>query len=213
MHCASLAMTQNYFQFEDVLYHQIRGTSMGSTFAPSLACLYMYQFEKNFILPVTNPFFNNIKLWRCYIDDILIIWQGALPNIDLFTSWINTLDPFLKFTAHISTTQVPFLDLLIHNVNGKLETDTYHKITDRNSLRRYDSYHPKALRDNLPFGQFLRLRRNCSSVHLFEAQACELKEKLQHRCCPTKIINSSYKRARNNHREALLESTMREEQT
>ncbi|KAJ1090725.1 hypothetical protein NDU88_003854 [Pleurodeles waltl] len=87
-----------------------------------LACLYMYQFEKNFILPVTNPFFNNIKLWRRYIDDILIIWQGAVPNIDLFTSWINTLDPFLKFTAHISTTQVPFLDLLIHNVNGKLVT-------------------------------------------------------------------------------------------
>ncbi|KAJ1189456.1 hypothetical protein NDU88_006201 [Pleurodeles waltl] len=212
MHCASLAMTQNYFQFEETLYHQIRGTSMGSTFAPSLACLYMYQFEKLFILPTENPFFENIKLWRRYINDILIIWQGSLQTIDSFTNWINTLDPFLRFTAHVSTTQVPFLDLMIQIVNGKLVTDTYHKSTDRNSLLLYESHHPKAPRDNLPFGQFLRLRRNCSTAQLFEAQACELEDKLRHRHYPTKIINPAYKRARHNHREALLAPIMREEQ-
>ncbi|KAJ1184350.1 hypothetical protein NDU88_001158 [Pleurodeles waltl] len=213
MHCADPAMTQNFFQFEDSLYHQIRGTSMGSTFAPSLACLYMYQFEKLFILPSSNPFFDNIKLWRRYIDDILIIWQGPLQTVDLFTNWINTLDPFLRFTAHVSRTQVPFLDLRIQIVDGKLVTDTYNKITDRNSLLLYESHHPKALRDNLPFSQFLRLRRNCSTVESFEAQARELKDKLQHRHYPTRIINPAYKRARNNHREALLASTTRDDQT
>ncbi|KAJ1152675.1 hypothetical protein NDU88_005450 [Pleurodeles waltl] len=182
-------------------------------FAPSLACLYMYQFEKLFILPTDNPFFDHIKLWRRYIDDILIIWQGPLQIIDVFTNWINTLDPFLRFTAHVSTTQVPFLDLMIQILNGKLVTDTYHKSTDRNSLLLYDSHHPKALRDNLPFGQFLRLRRNCSTAQLFEAQASELKDKLRHRHYPTKVINPAYKRARHNHREALLAPNMRAEQS
>ncbi|KAJ1151598.1 hypothetical protein NDU88_004378 [Pleurodeles waltl] len=101
---------------------------------------------------------------------------------------------------------------MIQIVNGKLVTDTYHKITDQNILLFYDSHHPKALRDNLPFGQFLRLRRNCSTVQSFEVQARDLKDKLQHRHYPTKIINPAYKRARHNHRESLLASTTRDEQ-
>ncbi|KAJ1197149.1 hypothetical protein NDU88_001011 [Pleurodeles waltl] len=80
MHCASLALKENFFQFEDLLFHQTRGTSMGSNFAPSLACLYMFDFESRFILPDTNPFQANIKLWRRYIDDILIVWQGSLSE-------------------------------------------------------------------------------------------------------------------------------------
>ncbi|KAJ1118901.1 hypothetical protein NDU88_007088 [Pleurodeles waltl] len=56
---------------------------MGSTFAPSLGCLYMFDFESRFILPNTEPFQINIKLWRRYIDDILIVWQGSLSESPL----------------------------------------------------------------------------------------------------------------------------------
>ncbi|KAJ1103470.1 hypothetical protein NDU88_000893 [Pleurodeles waltl] len=45
---------------------------MGSTFAPSLACLYMYHFEEQYILNYTNPFTINIKLWR----------RTAAPSLD-----------------------------------------------------------------------------------------------------------------------------------
>ncbi|KAJ1203497.1 hypothetical protein NDU88_007282 [Pleurodeles waltl] len=151
MQCATLALTENYFKFEEQFFHQIRDTSMGSTFAPSLACLYMFDFEKKYILPPSNPFHNEIKLWKRYIDDILVIWQGPLTRVDPFTTWVNSLDPFLKFTSTASSIQLPFLDLMISiNENGRLVTSTYHKPTDRNSLLLYESHHPKALRDNLP---------------------------------------------------------------
>ncbi|XP_069083443.1 zinc finger protein 91-like [Pleurodeles waltl] len=210
MQCANLAMTENFFQFENDFYHQIRGTCMGSTFAPSLACLYMYNFEKQFILPSTNPFFANIKLWRRYIDDILVVWHGSLETASTFTDWVNTLNPFLKFSSTMSTNEISFLDLLITIQNGKLSTSTYHKPTDRNSLLTYDSHHPKSLRNNLPFGQFLRLRRNCSSTNVYKTQADDLQTKLTARNYPPDVVNRARKRARNNNREALLASNTRD---
>ncbi|KAJ1126012.1 hypothetical protein NDU88_004425, partial [Pleurodeles waltl] len=161
-----------------------------------------------FILPSTNPFFANIKLWRRYIDDILIVWHGPLETVSTFTEWVNTLNPFLRFTSTMSTNEISFLDLLI--MNGKLITSTYQKPTDRNSLLTYDSHHPKSLRDNLPFGQFLRLRRNCSSTHTYNTQANDLQTKLLARNYPREIVNRAPKRARNNNREALLEPNTRD---
>ena len=61
LECARLAMTENIFGFEDSLYIQRHGTSMGSTFAPSVAGLYVYNMEKRIILSDQNPHRNKIK--------------------------------------------------------------------------------------------------------------------------------------------------------
>ncbi|KAJ1123641.1 hypothetical protein NDU88_002109 [Pleurodeles waltl] len=70
---AHLALTRNYFKFEDSFFLQTQGTSMGSTFAPSLACLYVDHFEIHVVLHEDNPYRDQIKLWKRYIDDVLLI--------------------------------------------------------------------------------------------------------------------------------------------
>ena len=205
-----MALQENFFQFETSLFLQIKGTSMGSTFAPSIACLYMWNFEKTFILTEHNPFFENISHWRRYIDDILITWTGDMPQALAFFEWVNTLDPYLRFTHHISDQEIPFLDLLITINDGKLCTKTFSKPTDRNSLLRFDSHHPKSLRQNLPYGQFLRLRRNCSEVEQFSQQAQSLSGKLDLKGYPTRTIRNARKRALNTHRDILLEPSTRQ---
>lgn len=75
----------------------------------------------------------------------------------------------------------------------------------RNSLLRFDSHHPRSLRENLPFGQFLRVRRNCSNIPDFRRKAKDLSMKLKVRRYPNNLVRTSMKRAANNHREALLE--------
>ena len=55
--------------------------------------------------------------------------------------------------------------------NGLIHTSIFRKDTDRNTILRAESFHPKNLISNIPFGQFQRLRRICSSDTDFESQA------------------------------------------
>ncbi|KAJ1134806.1 hypothetical protein NDU88_001252 [Pleurodeles waltl] len=213
MQCACLALQEKFFQFEKSLFHQIQGTSMGSTFAPSLACLYMFTFEQRHILAPEQPFFSNIILWRRYIDDILVVWRGEMDRAIEFTQWVNTLDTHLRFSSTISDKEVSFLDLRITLKDGLLNSSVYHKPTDRNSLLLYNSYHPKSLRDNLPFGQFLRIRRNCSDKNDFHTQANTLCHKLRERNYPLANIRQAKKRAGNIPRDILLINNTRPPQT
>ncbi|KAJ1123259.1 hypothetical protein NDU88_001732 [Pleurodeles waltl] len=118
---AHLALTRNYFEFENQFYLQIQGTSMGITFAQSLACLYVDNFERQVVLHEENPYLEQIKLWKRYIDDILLIWTRSREEVHTFIAWLNRANPFLKFTMTIAIDQLPFLDLLIRENNGSLD--------------------------------------------------------------------------------------------
>ncbi|KAJ1082464.1 hypothetical protein NDU88_002631 [Pleurodeles waltl] len=178
---AHLALTRNYFEFENQFFLQTQGTSMGSTFAPSLACLYVDNFEKKVVLHEDNPYLEHIRLWKRYIDDILPIWAGSRDEAHSFITWLNMENPFLTFTMTIGNDQLPFLDLLIHESDGVLATEVYQKPTDRNNLLQFKSFHPRSLRENLPVGQFLRLQRNCSKVSDYHKHANALSAKLLER--------------------------------
>ena len=178
---------------------------MGSTFAPSIAGLYVHHLETERILCDINPFLSKIKLWKRYIDDILVIWQGTEHEALAFAGWLNDQDRFLNFTHTITKQKLTFLDLDILPSDTGLKTINHVKTTARNSLLCFDSFHPRHMRENLPFGQFLRLRRNCSEITDFKDQASNLTEKLRLRKYPEPVLKKALKRARNNHREALLE--------
>ena len=67
-----IVLTQNYFQFADQMYQQIRGTAMGTRTAPSYANLFMANLEEQLLSKYpTKPL-----LWLRYIDDILVVWDG-----------------------------------------------------------------------------------------------------------------------------------------
>lgn len=61
----------------------------------------------------------------------------------------------------------------------------------------------------MPCGQFLKLRRNCSNTNDYDLQADALSQNLHNESYPKKVIRNAKKRARNNHHEALLETTSR----
>ena len=205
--CARLALTRNFFQFEDTLYLQKHGTSMGSSFAPSMAGLYVHSLEHTKILVETNPFFENIIIWKRYIDDVFVIWRGEVREGLSFMEWLNILDQNLKFTHTVTHNHLVFLDLEIDIHNGGFKTTTHLKPTAKNTLLHFNSFHSRPLRENLPYGQFLRIRRNCSEIKDYRVQSLALSDKLLTRGYPQRIIDGAYKRARNNNRESLLEKS------
>lgn len=65
------------------------------------------------------------------------------------------------------------------------------KPTDRSSLLHFRSHHPRQLVQNLPFGQFLRLKRNSISQQNYKLQESSLCEQLLNRGYPVIVINQA----------------------
>ncbi|XP_029475942.1 corrinoid adenosyltransferase isoform X1 [Rhinatrema bivittatum] len=190
---ASLALTCNYFQFQTQFFQQIKGTAMGATMAPSLACLYVAAFEEHHIYK--SEWWPLIFKWWRYIDDVLLIWIGTDAQFFGFLDWLNQCNPNLQFNHYIHHSQVDFLDITVMYQNQKFTTSLFRKSTDRNTLLAFDSFHPHHLKTNIPTGQFLRLRRLCSSTTEYITQAQNMIVRFQERGYPYKILKRAYKRA------------------
>ncbi|XP_077123364.1 uncharacterized protein LOC143777159 [Ranitomeya variabilis] len=107
-------------------------------------------------------------------------------------------------------TAIDFLDLKLSIEDSCITCSLFRKTTATNSLLHFNSFHPGHLKNGIPRGQFLRLRRNCSSNVDFEAQARELSMRFKNRSYPRRIISQAYQHARSTERQSLLTKKVRE---
>jgi len=194
-------LTKNNFDFNGKHYLQVGGTAMGTKVAPSLANLFMADFENKYVYTYpTKP-----SIWLRYIDDIFLIWEHTQAELQTFLDHLNTCHPTIKFTYEFSTSSVNFLDTTIHlDTDGSLFTDLYCKPTDSHNYLRYESAHPKHCTTSLPYSQFLRVRRICSHLRDFDRNALMLAKHFHRRGYPPSIIEPALIRARRANRDELL---------
>ena len=140
---------------------------MGSKCAPSVACVYMGDFEREHLsnLPTHQP---KPLIWPRYIDDIFAIWPNGKDSLLKFNSWLNSRHPKIQFTCVYSDTSVDFLDTTVKLENGSLQTELFIKPTSSLSYLQRNSCHPTHVFQALPYGEFLRVRRNCSTLDSFD---------------------------------------------
>ena len=131
----------NYFEFGDIIFHQIKGTAMGTAFSPTIANIYMSVFLGKFV----KTFQYSPLLLTRYIDDIFIIWPKQ-QNIANFSKDINSIHPSIKFTITTSVSSIDFLDLTIYKAdNTTLQTlniKTYQKPNNLYQYLEFASAHP-----------------------------------------------------------------------
>lgn len=78
----------------------------------------------------------------------------------------------LRFTYSYHQREIPFLNVMvIVDEDGNLNNSLYRKPSAGNSLLRYHSAHPIPLKRLIPFAQYLRIRRVCSTIEEFNKQA------------------------------------------
>ena len=152
---------------------------MGTPMAPAVANLFMGWLERKIL--ENSPVTLTQNQWKRFIDDIFVLWLGSQEDLQTFSRHLNTLHPTIKFTAASSRTEIPFLDILIKVRNGLLHTDLHTKPTDTHNYLHYLSAHPRHCKDNIPFSQFLRVRRLCSQDEDFRARCLELTQHLRER--------------------------------
>ena len=168
-----LILTLNNFIFNSEHYLQIKGCAMGTKCAPSYANLFMDNFETKYIYPTTRL---KTKLYLRFIDDIFMLWTGTLEDLKNFELAINEIHHSIKLTFDYSYESINFLDTtVIITPSGRLETKIFKKPTDRSNYLHNTSYHPSPLKNNIPYGQALRLKKICSNNDDYVTSLNELK--------------------------------------
>ncbi|XP_072000817.1 uncharacterized protein [Engystomops pustulosus] len=96
-----------------------------------------------------------------------------------FISELNDNNLNIKLIPQISENTVEFLDLGLSMDENKIKTSLYRKPTATNSVLHYDSFHPRHLKKAIPYGQFLRLKRNCSDDCDYRTHTADLTARLK----------------------------------
>ena len=189
----------NNFTFNGGNYLQVGGTAMGTRLAPSYANLFMGQLEEKFLK--NAPY--KPKLYLRYIDDIFLIFTGSQSELDEFINFMKHRT--IKFTAEYSKEKVCFLDTwVIKNRENRLYTNLFTKPTDTHNYLHYTSSHPTHSKNGGPYGEFLRIRRNCNLTDDYEINAQKRTEDYLRRGYPRKLLNESKAKALNQNRTTLL---------
>ncbi|XP_069598891.1 uncharacterized protein [Ranitomeya imitator] len=126
-------------------------------------------------------------------------------------TYLVCLDVEALYTSisHNLANSVDFLDIKLSIENSKIACNLFRKATATNSLLHYESFHPQHLKNGIPKGQFLRLRRNCSTNTDFLGQAKDLTRRFKQRGYPQRVISKAFQLARGQDRSSLLEKKVR----
>ena len=162
-----ISLKCNDFEFDNKIFLQMSGTSMGKKFAPHYADIFMAKLEKEALekCPL-KP-----SLYLRYLDDIFIIWPHSRDDFTHFLNVFNSHLPPIKFKASIQENSVDYLDTTIfkdqHNPSI-LRSKVYFKPTDTHQLLHKKSFHPKHTFKGIIKSQITRFHRICSFEDDFE---------------------------------------------
>lgn len=170
-------LLNNDFSFNNQQYLQIHGTAMGKKYAPALANLYLGEFDQ---LATSHPDFKPEHYFR-FLDDVHFIWGGGIDKLMEYQTYLNTLIPDIEITFEFSTTEIPFLDVLLYNENNVIKTRTYFKPTDTHQLLHTTSHHPKHTCRGILKSQFIRFKRLSSTFKDYNNTCNHLYSRLKNR--------------------------------
>ncbi|XP_078506952.1 uncharacterized protein LOC144767356 [Lissotriton helveticus] len=200
-----IILNQNFIVFDKRWYKQTRGVAMGSRFSPSFANLYMGALEADMIWSIRGTkWIDYILYWGRYIDDCLLIWSGPETTLMDFCAYLNDNEMNMRFTTHISTSKVSFLDIELYVKNETLHSKLFRKTTACNSVLHSNSSHPIHQIYGIPYGEFMRARRNCSEEQEFETCIKDMQSRFSKRGYKPQIISKADKKIKKISRESTL---------
>ena len=145
-------------------------------------------------------------MWLRFIDDIFALWTHGLDELHLFLDYMNNFHHSIKFTMEFSNENIVFLDTIVKKAkySNNLLVELYTKPTDTHNYLHFNSFHPGHTKRGGPFGQFLRIRRNCTLLSDYDKHSEYIKKKYLERGYPVALVESSRSRARSYDRATLI---------
>lgn len=117
-------LKHNVFDFNNQLNIQTKETAMGTRFAPSLANLYMGQYEDLFIIN-QHQWRDKIIIYKRNIDDLLFVWDGTEPDFEAFKGHLNTNNWGLTLSGKINANNINYLYITLSSKGEKVITKCF----------------------------------------------------------------------------------------
>ena len=201
MSSMKIILNNNFFSFNNEIFVQISGASMGSPPIPQYAIIYTIKYILH-IIHIINTYCHNSNILSItsYIDDILIILNYNPyydhTNLNNFKSFlINKINDIgeLNFTCDINTMTINMLDLNLTINNNKIIYKTFYKNINKFLILPYSNYLNHNIFIGIIKGELIRLvkRNNKYSYYLIDIK--NYKTKLLNRGYPKSLINKIYK--------------------
>lgn len=169
----NIIIKNNDFDFNGKTYLQCKGVSMGRSFCPALANLYLLDFDQQ----AMHSFKIKPILFFRYLDDIWGVFPGSEIELAEYEQWLSTRTPGISVTLKSHQSHIDFLDTTIYKFNFlgecRLLTKTFFKPTASHQLLHVQSFHPKHTSQGVLKSQILRYKRISSNYTDFK-HTCEV---------------------------------------
>ncbi|XP_073406721.1 uncharacterized protein [Dendrobates tinctorius] len=146
-----------------------------------------------------------------FIDDILIIWTESEQQLKTFHEQFNQFHPTINLTLNYSSTEINFLDTIIKLKNNEIETSLYQKPIDHPTYLKWDSFHPKHIKNSIIYSQAIRYNRICSNRMDRDKHLGRLKKTFLNQGYHPRTIENQITRATRLSRNHLLHYKAKEE--
>ena len=171
-----------FIRFGSKLYRQIVGIPMGTNCAPLVADLFLFCYERDFMLSLSDnnqsdviEAFNSTSR---YLDDLINIDN---PYFEQMVGQIYPTELQLN-KANSSETEASFMDLNLSITNGIVSSKIYDKWYDFNfkivNFQFLDGDVPRSPSYGVYISQLIRFARECSNVDDFNNRKLFLTAKL-----------------------------------
>ena len=172
-------LTENYCTFNNITYHQLQGTAMGTPTAVTYANLFLYGIEKTLITK-HKPLY-----YKRYIDDVYSIFNNTLTANNYITDF-NNLIPSITFEAVTIGRTGIILDLVCTLETTIDEDLTYDSVTITLYQKPHNIYqyiptlsqHKQAIFKNFILQELKRYQISCTNNVDFLNIVLQFKERL-----------------------------------
>ena len=185
---AEIVLKNSIFQFNEKTLKKLRGTAIGTKFAPPYAIIFMADLQERILKDIElKP-----RIWWSYIDDIFFIWEHGEDSLKQSIETLKSCHPTIRFTAEWSKEEINFFDVNIRLTNRKLETDLHIKPTDTHQFLDSTSCHPYHCKKSIPYSQALRYNMICYDNKNFDQRCNDLEKWLMERTYSEKMDIRKY---------------------
>ena len=183
-------LQESVFMFNNKLYKQIDGVSMGNKLGPITADICMDKFERMHMETLEKL---GVKHWFRFVDDTFVVVKN-IEQTDNILKFLNEQHKTLKFTMEKEiSNKLNFLDITIkRKPDLTLETLTYRKPTFTGVMLNWNSLTSIKYKTGLIRCLFDRSYKICSSQKQKQIEMAQLRILLLKNNYPSQIIDKEF---------------------